>query len=652
MSELNEGLPAEESVIPQSAEGQFEALAGGYREHYRGGLLRDLIATGSAPAVASQIASNMLSSATPEIASDKINLVRAQLSLLGDGPRQHALLALIREQLRSAFGPSAPGISARLQDFDRAAEFSSRVAVHRMRLPQEVEGNNRMFPNRPLSGWFQENRTTVQALFAALRSTGSLFLDRIGSSQSPTRVAVKLDLNLGVDGPPSVTDPAMTYAVVAELLQAARARGIMLRLMVGDSNGIENAPIGRSTLDSMRDTGHYHAALKAGLEFALDSATSDNEHDRAREALQKLTFLEQAAPPVFFGSADDRISSRRDHEAAEAVAGPWVECVDYDDAGFSPIEPALGPVAQAVWGTREFHIARPWVSTDYRVHVTRAVSNHVYSGWTGALKGLVGVHALGLRPADQGMNQIGVSPLDVLAALMRSGAFTGVLSTRGGMGDFAGLAALCDDPTCQSAIEQSISRWQELARFSVARANWAVEAARLEAELRHEQASGAPETTIMAKMRRGTRALLEEADRVAPGFRGVLWLAVAEGTRAFQMTTWKLREHIPPQMRDEPLGLRIGLLAQLPYRSDLVVQGLPKIGLGGGPDAYFEARDVGIAVAGTDEVSVDLVALREAGIPGNPWAFNHPIHGAIQFSPGPMSWDEIRVAYQDARAAI
>lgn len=95
-------------------------------------------------------------------------------------------------------------------------------------------------------------------------------------------------------------------------------------------------------------------------------------------------------------------------------------------------------------------------------------------------------------------------------------------------------------------------------------------------------------------------------------------------------------------MRDERLGLRIGLLSRLPYRADLVVQGLPKIGLGGGPDAYFEARDVGIVVAGTDEISGDLTALRYAGVPGNPWAFNHPIHGALQFGSGPICWDEIR----------
>jgi hypothetical protein len=105
---------------------------------------------------------------------------------------------------------------------------------------------------------------------------------------------------------------------------------------------------------------------------------------------------------------------------------------------------------------------------------------------------------------------------------------------------------------------------------------------------------------------------------------------------------WKTRDLIPAVMRDERLGLRIGLLARLPCQADLVIQGLPKVGLGGGPDAYFEVRDVGIVLAGTDEISVDLAAIRRAGVPGNPWAFNHPIHAALQFGRGPICWEQIR----------
>lgn len=191
--------------------------------------------------------------------------------------------------------------------------------------------------------------------------------------------------------------------------------------------------------------------------------------------------LELASPPVYFGSSGDRISSRLDLESAEAAAAPWVLCVDYDQAGFRGVDAETGPLGRAVRGSKQFHIAEPWLAAGYRVHISRGVSNHLYAGWTGSLKGL------------------------------------------------------------------------------------------------------------------------------------------------------------------------IGLLSRLPHRSDLVVQGLPKIGLGGGPDAYCEVRDVGLIVAGADEVSVDLTALRHAGIPGHPWTFNHPIHGALQFGGGSMCWDEIRTATPAAR---
>jgi hypothetical protein len=225
---------------------------------------------------------------------------------------------------------------------------------------------------------------------------------------------------------------------------------------------------------------------------------------------------------------------------------------------------------------------------------------------------------------------------------MQAGGFTGVLATRAGIPDFPALAARCEDAVCRSAVERSEHSWDALSGLAAGRRIWTAGAAELLAELRREQAAGAAETELMAKMRRRTAGLLAECERAAPGFRSSLWRGVADGTRAFLLTMWRLRDHVPREMRDEAIGLRIGLLSRLPYHADLVVQGLPKIGLGGGPDAYLEARDAGIVVAGTDEITVDLAALRAAGVPGNPWAYHHPVHGALQFGRGPMCWEEIR----------
>lgn len=127
-------------------------------------------------------------------------------------------------------------------------------------------------------------------------------------------------------------------------------------------------------------------------------------------------------------------------------------------------------------------------------------------------------------------------------------------------------------------------------------------------------------------------ALLAEAETASPGFRTAFWQGVADATRAFLLTMWKFRELLPAVMRDQRMGLRIGVLTRLPFASDLVVQGLPKIGLGGGPEAYFEVREAGFIVAG----------IRAAGVPGHPWAWNHPVRAALQFGPGPIGWNEIR----------
>jgi hypothetical protein len=80
---------------------------------------------------------------------------------------------------------------------------------------------------------------------------------------------------------------------------------------------------------------------------------------------------------VFFGSSADRDMSSQ--AEAERTAAPWVECVDYEEAGFVAVRPELSALGLALWGTREFRVARPWVEADYRVHVTRGCSTHLFA---------------------------------------------------------------------------------------------------------------------------------------------------------------------------------------------------------------------------------------------------------------------------------
>jgi hypothetical protein len=272
--------------------------------------------------------------------------------------------------------------------------------------------------------------------------------------------------------------------------------------------------------------------------------------------------------------------------------------------------------------------------------VTRGCSTHLFAKWTGAVKGLIGLHALGLRPADQGLNELGQSALEMLVMMMHLSGFNGIIGTKSGLGDLNKAAP-------NEALVKSTEMWNRLSRTADLLAGWNYWVAgtfTLHSDLRDEMKAGRPETEVMAKMRRMTCGILDEADRRSPGFRKALWAAVYDGTRSGLIGTWRVRDMIPVSMRDERMGMRIGLLSQVPWQAELVVQGLPKIGIGGGPDAYETVRDVGAIVAGTDEVAVDVTALRAAGVEGNPWEYNFPIFGALQFGRGPALWDEIHFA--------
>src|SRR5258706_5049685 len=115
---------------------------------------------------------------------------------------------------------------------------------------------------------------------------------------------------------------------------------------------------------------------------------------------------------VFLGDKGTKNSTTADLAAAEKAAAKYVTVVDFDKEGFVKVDPKLGPIGLSAWGTNDFQIAKTWVNADYRVHVARGLSTHLLAGWTGSVKGLIGLHAFGLRPADQGMDKRGWNPVD------------------------------------------------------------------------------------------------------------------------------------------------------------------------------------------------------------------------------------------------
>jgi hypothetical protein len=388
-------------------------------------------------------------------------------------------------------------------------------------------------------------------------------------------------------------------------------------------------------MDIMRDTGNYHHALKAGLRFAAAEGSGP-----AAAALAKIEDAERRG--VYFGSKDDKVSTPQDLRAAEEAAKKYVACVDYDREGYKSVDPKLGPLGLAAWGTREFKIAKPWAEADFRVHVSRGASTHLLAGWTGATKGLIGLHAFGLRPVDQGMNKRGEDGLAAFSALTQITGFAAVFASRSGLKDVLARIAGSNDDGLKRALKEVEARWNGLRESGRAWKTYAEGSAALTAELKRDRAAGMSEADIMDKMRWRTRDLLDRADREAPGFRQGLWDIVHAGTRVALTAAASFRGAIPNEIKDEQAGARIGLLTALPYQSDLVIQTQPKIGEGGGPDAYRNVRDVGVIIAGTDEASTDAVAWKRAGRTDNVWEANYPVHAALRYGRGPMHHDEIR----------
>jgi hypothetical protein len=580
---------------------------------------------------------DIAASSNAAIARDKVQLLRAGLATIDDRKTQLAVLAAVRGKLEQELkswpaGAKPPPLS--LAEFDTAATFETPVSMHKVTLPPEVAGNDKIFPNKPIPGWEAQTRAATHAALDDLEKAGQLFIDKIPAGAGTANVAVKVDLNFGADGPPSVSDPTETGATIAELLERSAAQGKSIHLTVGDSCGGENIPLGRTTMDIMRNTGNYHHALKAGLAFA-----AKNGDAAAQASLDKIVACE--ARGVFFGSKDDKVSTPADLAAAEQAAQKYVTCVDYDKAGFVKVDPELGPLGLSAWGTKDFQIAKPWAEADYRVHVPRGLSTHLLAGWTGSQKGLIGLHAFGLRPFDQGMDKRGVNPIDFFPLVAGGDGFASFLSQRTGIIDVVARIAALGDPQLSAQLAKATREWASLSDRKEAWASYVADTKVLAGELKRDQAVGMDQAALMDKMRWRMRAALDKADGLSPGFRQQLFDAASDGTRAFLRIAFRFRELAPPEMRDEQMGMRIGLLTQLPYQSDLVVKSQPKIGEGGGPDSYDHVTDVGVVIAGTNEAATDAAAWKAAGKTGNLWSANWPLYGSLVFGGGPMHQDEI-----------
>lgn len=640
----------------------FEYLEG------KGGVNGALAALVNAPASeraarARDVALDIAASADGQTAKDKVNLLRASLSRVPDSALQESCLDAVEAGLRTA----PPGAIAAAR-FHELAHVRDTVAVHKTPLPASVAGTDAAFPNRPVPGWEDEARRSVAAGFDDLHAKGDLFIDKAQKPAGrPLEVAVKIDLNLGMQGPPTVSDPAHTFATIVELGERAKARGMPTHFTVGDSSGAENLGTGVTSLDIAKRTGNYHEALKAGLTLAA------GEGDR--NATVELDRLKQAEAAGYYagGPGDPHPES---WGPAEHAASKFVTVVDFDKTGWKDVPNNLGPLGRSLYAWDHFSIAKPWADADARVHVTRSPSDHALlekgknHSMTGATKGLIGLQAIDRRPAWYGFQLSGVDFAMAPFAIARGASFAEVVGARLGASIPALLAGnLPDDvKTPSSAAENS---WNALKNTGAPFREFQVRMGGLEQEVKAARAGGATDRDVIERERAGIRTILQDLDRknqgLNPPFSQQFQSASSEMTRLGETLIGYERylNALPPspgrEFRGEDMARRIGLLTALPDPSDLVVTGDVKRGIVGGPDAYRHCLDVGETYVSTSEAAVDAAAsarttqildqAEQSGAGGmiawaaernskNPWDSN-VTNGALQFGHAPMGPQEM-----------
>jgi hypothetical protein len=630
----------------------------------RGGLAGDLmnaVKQGGANALAQpatrkllgQIALELMSSPEKSVAEAKLNILKASLARVGDGAVVKKALDEVRAKLQTEISDpkwNRAGRTAALDvaTFDRLVSFSGAVTVKSVELPAEVKGTNELFPKKPIAGWTEAVHKQIAAGMDDMERAGKFLLDneeKIKPGETK-KVTMKLDLNYGIDAEPSVSSYAQTYATLTEMLNRADKRGQALHFVVGDSCGLENAAFGRTTMEIVRDTGQMHAGLQAGLEFAKKQAEKSGDTAKVAQIEQSLAKIKDCETKgVFFAGRDDKASTKTDIDQAIALAKPFVELRDFDVNGFTPVMPDVGAVGEAAHGSKEFQLAKDWVDADLRIHATRGLSTHILAGWTGATKGLIGLHAFGLRPVDQGMEKRGDRIEDMFTTLSGVGGFAAVFARRAGVIDMFDRIMGGDNPELKAKAKEAESLWNRVEQNGAAFGYFKSEVAKLKTELQAMRRNGRPETEIVTRLKWGIQEALNEANERAPGFRQALWDATAAMTKVILPAARHFRFLLPTEMKDEQAGARIGLLTKMPMQSDFVVQTQAKVGLGGGPDAYHEVRDVGVITMGTDEASVDISTWKElekrGAVQKNVYEDNFPIWASVMHGVGPAYREQI-----------
>ena len=110
-----------------------------------------------------------------------------------------------------------------------------------------------------------------------------------GRDRNEHTILLKVGVNWGQFGYPTVTSWESVYALIRLCFQEAAIRGASAEIIVGDESGIENVLWDHSTMRNLEHTRILHAAVLAGLErAAFLEETEPNKFGGAKELLQAV----------------------------------------------------------------------------------------------------------------------------------------------------------------------------------------------------------------------------------------------------------------------------------------------------------------------------------------------------------------------------
>jgi uncharacterized protein (DUF362 family) len=139
------------------------------------------------------------------------------------------------------------------------------------------------FPGSP-----EEVETALRKVIGDINGFDFLAKPPEGKEKNEHNVLIKVGVNWGILGYPTITSWESVYAVTKMCLTEAESRGATVSVIVGDESGIENGLWCWTTMYNFDRTGVLHAAVLAGIERAASLEAGNPADFKGAGELLKL----------------------------------------------------------------------------------------------------------------------------------------------------------------------------------------------------------------------------------------------------------------------------------------------------------------------------------------------------------------------------